>query len=165
LKLPGAPTIDLRDNDLIINYTATSPVGSWDGTAYTGVTGMIQSGRTENGTWDGSGIITSTPDALSSRTTLGVAEASDVLGIKGSETAVWNGVTVDATTVLVKYTYAGDANLSGNIDADDYALIDFYSHVANVHGYFNGDFNYDGDINADDYALIDFNNNAQGSPL
>ena len=73
----------------------------------------------------------------------------------------WNGQTVDATCVLIKFTYAGDANLSGNIDADDYALIDF-NHPSTAHGYYNGDFNYDGEINADDYALIDFNRVAQG---
>jgi len=37
---------------------------------------------------------------------------------------LWNGLTVDATSVLVKFTYAGDANLDGVINIDDYSAID-----------------------------------------
>ena len=44
--------------------------------------------------------------------------------ITGSQTALWNGVAVDATTVIVKYTYAGDLNLDGLIDGADYGVID-----------------------------------------
>jgi hypothetical protein len=56
------------------------------------------------------------------------------------------------------YTYAGDANLSGKIDADDYFRIDSnYNKSGTATGFFNGDFNYDGQINGDDYFLIDSN--------
>jgi len=63
--------------------------------------------------------------------------------------------------VLIRYTLAGDANLDGKIDGDDYFKIDS-GIAAHVSGYANGDFNYDGVINADDYFIIDshFNKNA-----
>jgi len=32
--------------------------------------------------------------------------------------------SVDANTILVKYTYTGDMDLDGDVDADDYAKID-----------------------------------------
>jgi len=80
-------------------------------------------------------------------------------------TTVGVGPDETGTAVLVKFTYAGDGNLDGVINADDYATIDFYNNDPFATGYWNGDFNYDGEINADDYALIDFNNNAQGAPL
>ena len=36
----------------------------------------------------------------------------------------FRGQAITATDVLVGYTYAGDANLSGFIDGDDYFRID-----------------------------------------
>jgi hypothetical protein len=63
------------------------------------------------------------------------------------------------------YTYAGDANLDGRIDAGDYGIIDNFVQVAGASGYANGDFNYDGFIDAGDYGVIDNNVQAQGAPL
>ena len=57
---------------------------------------------------------------------------------------------------LVMYTFNGDANLSGTIDADDYFIIDSNYHRSGmVFGFAEGDFNYDGKIDGDDYFLID----------
>src|SRR6185369_3745152 len=137
--------------DLVLDYDAVSPLAQTEGWIASGLNG---------GTWDGNGLITSQPAALNQLTTLGIAEASNVLGLGAGDTAVFSGFTVDSTSVLVKYTYAGDANLDGTINADDYAAIDFYSPQAGASGYFNGDFNHDGAINADDYSLIDFNNSS-----
>jgi hypothetical protein len=57
---------------------------------------------------------------------------------------------------LVKYSYNGDVNGDGRINADDYFRIDsgFLDKPANPL-YVNGDFNFDDQINADDYFLID----------
>jgi hypothetical protein len=65
------------------------------------------------------------------------------------------------------YTYNGDANLSGKVDADDYFQIDsHYNKSDNASkSYFNGDFNYDGKINGDDYMLIDSAFAGQGAPF
>ncbi|HYO09301.1 MAG TPA: hypothetical protein VER17_10045, partial [Tepidisphaeraceae bacterium] len=162
-------SLDLVNNDLIIDYTGASPLGTLDGSTYTGVTGSIQSGRNA-GAWNGAGILASQAAAANPAvpTTLGVAEAAKVLGLSGSQTAMWRGQIVDATSLLLKYTYAGDADLNGKINGDDYFLID--SHVAaaaaagNV-SYYHGDFNYDGKINGDDYFLIDSNVGGQGTPM
>jgi hypothetical protein len=165
LILDADAVLNLADNDLAIDYGGASPAGTSSGGIYDGVAGMIQRGQ-NGGTWDGKGIVTDRSEAQAGLTTLGLGEAAEVLGIAPGDTAVWSGVTVDGTTVLVKYTYAGDANLDGVINADDYANIDFYANSPGAPaGYLFGDFNYDGFINADDYALIDFNNNNQGAPL
>ena len=68
--------------------------------------------------------------------------------------------TVTNTDVLVKYTYYGDADLSGTVTSADYILIDngFNNHST---GWHNGDFNYDGVVNGDDYTLIDNAYNTQ----
>ncbi len=153
--------LDLSDNDLVLDYTGTSPMGVWNGSSYTGVAGLLASGRHE-GDHLGNGIATSQSAAQSSLTTLGLAEASDVFGLAGSATELFSNEVVDSTSILIKYTYGGDANLDGQINADDYALISFNDNVPTANHYFNGDFNFDGDINADDFALIDFNRSSQG---
>jgi hypothetical protein len=105
------------------------------------------------------------PDALAGLTTLGIGEAADVLFLQPAATALWNGVTVDATTVIVKYTYTGDANLDGLINASDYGIIDNYYQFPGTTGCTNGDFNFDGVIDAGDYGLIDNGFQLQGPPL
>ena len=72
--------------------------------------------------------------------------------------------TLDPNCIIVKLTYAGDANLDGLINADDYFLIDS-AYITQKGGYYNGDFNYDGVINADDYFLIDSAFIGQSGPL
>ena len=56
----------------------------------------------------------------------------------------------------MKYTWFGDADLSGSVDGTDYGLIDqgFLSNGA-LTGWFNGDFDYSGTIDGTDYGLID----------
>lgn len=121
---PGA-RLDLADNDLLLDYAGASAIGAADGSTYSGVTGLLQSGY-NGGAWDGtSGIVTTMPDAATGLTTLAIGEAADILGISGTQTAEWNGHSVDATTVIVKYTYGGDTNFDGKLDADDYGVIDF----------------------------------------
>jgi len=76
----------------------------------------------------------------------------------------FDGLAVGAGDVLVKYTYNGDANLDGIVNADDYFLIDS-GYITQAKGYQNGDFNYDDIINADDYFLIDSAYIGQSVPL
>jgi hypothetical protein len=87
---------------------------------------------------------------------IGYAEASFLLGLSGTKTATWSGQTVDATTLLLKPTLNGDANLDGVVDADDYALLDrsFVRGTTDAH-WTDGDFDYSGVIDAADYLLID----------
>ena len=164
LAIADTGKLDLRDNDLVIDYTGASIIGAPSGSTYVGVTGLLQSGY-NGGAWDGDGIVTSMPDAPTGLTTLAIGEASNILGITGSETATWNGQSVDATTVIVKYTYGGDTNFDGKLDADDYGTIDFAVLVAGSYGYHAGDFNLDGKVDADDYGVIDFNILAQDAVL
>jgi hypothetical protein len=147
----------LKNNDLVVDYTSVSPVGTWTGSAYNGVSGLVQTGR-NGGAWNGAtGIITSLGEAAN-RKTLGVAEAASVLGLAGSATGTFSGQPVDATSVLVKFTWGGDASLDGRVNIDDYGRIDAnVSSSGSVFGWFNGDFNYDGAINIDDYGIIDGN--------
>jgi hypothetical protein len=152
---------------MVIDYTGASPLGTWSNGTYSGVLGAIRSGR-NGGTWNGKGIITSQSSAIGAppRTTIGIAEASSLLGLSGNATTTWRGQAVDATSLLIKYTYAGDANLDGAIDADDYFVIDRnYNKSGTVFGYANGDFDYSGTIDSDDFFIIDASFGALGAPI
>lgn len=157
-------TLDLSDNALLLTDGDPGSIGGWNGSSYSGISGLLARGYNGGG-WDGGGIVTTQPDARTGLATLAPATAAQVLGLQPGQTSLWNGETVDATTVIVKYTYGGDANLDGKLDADDYGSIDFSILVPGSSGYQNGDFNFDGKINADDYGVIDFNTLAQGAPL
>ena len=160
LNLTPGTRLDLTDNDLVVRG---QPVGTFSGSAYTGISGLVQSAR-NGGNWAGSGILTSAAAAPGQYTTLGVASAAQAKGIAPGETAIWNGQTVTGTDTLVMYTYGGDTNLDGKINIDDYGHLDTSIGVGKS-GWFNGDFNYDGKINIDDYGIIDVNVGIQGSPL
>jgi hypothetical protein len=160
VAVTGSGKIDLRDNKLI---TTTAP-GALSGATYDGVQGLVQAGL-NGGTWDGSGLVTSLPDAANGLTTLGVATGEQIRGLGATDTDVWAGQTITGASTLAMYTWAGDLNLDGVINGDDYANIDFNSGTPGTSGYFNGDINYDGVINGDDYAAIDFGVNAQGAPF
>ena len=94
-------------------------------------------------------------------TGLGFAERHDLFGASGG---VLEGVAVDASAVLIRYTYYGDTDLNGVINFDDYARVDsgFNNHGTD---WFHGDFDYNGHVDFDDYALIDLAFNTQGGVL
>jgi hypothetical protein len=138
--------LDLTDNDLVLDYAGASPLNT--------VRQYLQTGR-GSGAWTGTGIVSSAAAGDGQkRTAIAIAEASQLLGLSGSQTAAWSGQTVDATSLLLKYTWYGDANFDGTVNADDYARID-RGLAKGLTGWVNGDFNYDNVVDAGDYALID----------
>ena len=164
LSVLGSGRVNIQDNKII---TAT-PAGTWNGSAYTGITGLVAAGRNGNALplWDGSGIITAQTNATGGNfTSIGVAKASDVRPSTATATALWAGQTITGTDTLVMYTYGGDATLDGKINIDDYVRID-NGIAGNLKGWANGDFNYDGKVNIDDYTtVIDANIGTQGAPF
>jgi hypothetical protein len=143
-------SLDVRDNDLIL---PGGVLGTWSGGSYSGITQLIAAGKIHS-------------FSQTQQTRLGTATASQIKGISGVQTAIFDGQTVSPTDVVVKYTYAGDANLDGKVNIDDYGRIDAnVGQSGTVFGWYNGDFNFDGKINIDDYGLIDSVIGAQGPVL
>jgi hypothetical protein len=140
LTIGGGATLDLADNDLIIDYTGESPL--------TGVRAALASGYA-GGAWNGAGIASSVAAAnLSShRTALGYGEAS-ALGI-GS----FSGQSVDLTAIVVRYTLAGDANLDGAVNSQDFTALAAHFNSGSG-GWIAGDFNYDEKVNALDFNAV-----------
>ncbi|MCY2952158.1 MAG: lamin tail domain-containing protein [Planctomycetota bacterium] len=138
LTLGVNASLDLADNSLIVHPTdpATLPA------VYSQIAALVKSGRSSSSTlWQGAGINTS--------------RATDSTGL---------ATALKDNSVHVKYTWNGDANLDGLVNADDYFLIDS-AFISQAKGFYNGDFNYDDIINADDYFLIDSAFISQTGPL
>jgi hypothetical protein len=148
-----ASRLDLADNDMILRNTSVAAVEGFIRSAY------------NFSAWDGNGLRTSMPDAAAGLTTLAVSTAADAFGMNATDTGTWNGQPITGATVIVKYTYGGDVNFDGMIDASDYGIIDNYFQFPGSTGYANGDFNFDGVIDAGDYGIIDNSMQMQGTPL
>jgi len=149
-------TLDLGDNDLIIHADALTNADVLNRTTDQ-IRSARNSGNTPSTRWQGTGIGSSSASLVASGA-VGLAvvlnETPDGFGGTTTLHAQFDGEPVDTNTILVKYTYVGDADVDGDIDADDYAQIDtgFATHAS---GYRNGDFNYSTVINSDDYFAID----------
>ena len=160
--------LDIADNDMVIR-TAGGAAGD---TAYANALNQAKTGLNESGGvfWGGNGITSSTAAANAGGvlTAVGIilndfAEAGLPAGPIVTE---FSGRTVTQNDILVKYTYFGDADLSGVVDGTDYFLIDqAFSAGMLDGGWLNGDFNYDGKVDGTDYFLIDNAFGAQGAPL
>jgi hypothetical protein len=153
---PGA-TLDARSRSLAVHATA----GTRDAVAAQ-LNALVASARnTSPQLWKGPGLGTSS--ATGTLTTLAVVPNRD--GSGAARYSTFAGQPVDANTVLVKFTYAGDADANGRVNIDDYFAID-RGRAMGLSGYANGDFNYSGGPpNGDDYFLIDAAYLGQGAPL
>ena len=141
LTITDSAVLNLTNNDLTIDYTGTSIIAI--------LIGLYSNDRV---------IANASSGGLP--TYLAISEAAD-LGL-----SEFNGQTIDDTTVIAKFTYVGDANLDGQVDALDYERIDLAIGNTGVFGTAQGDLNYDGNVDALDYEQVDLNiGNGVGSPL
>jgi hypothetical protein len=129
------------------------------------ITNQIKQGY-NSGNWQGSaGIVSSAAASATNHLfALGTIQNNQSGSALFTATHLFDGTVPGAGDVLVKYTYYGDANLSGKVDSADYSLID-NGYLSHLTGWFNGDFNYDGVINGSDYTLIDNAFNQQGAVI
>ena len=139
--------LELNDNDLIVNYSGTSPLQT--------LIDQVKYGQTH-----AAGISSATSTG---HTILALVDNANL------QLTTFSGQTLDGTThqVLGKYTYYGDANLDGEVTSADYTYID--SHFGQSGpgiGWMQGDFNGDGAVTSADYTYIDTNfGMGVGNPL
>jgi hypothetical protein len=152
LNMLETSKIELTDNDMIIDYSGGSPLAT--------VRGYIITGR-NGGNWLGNRLTSSSAAIDPTHKSLGIGEASIVLGAGGG---TFSGQAVDATTVLVKFTYLGDADLDGDVDVNDLGKLASSWQTAGP--WTSGDFDYDGSIGVNDLGMLATNWQAGvGSPL
>ncbi len=144
---------DLLTGALVVDYPGASPVAA--------IRRYLKSGHA-SGNWNGAGLDSSVAAAANPHNTaLGYSEASNIFGASGG---AFDGIAVDGTAVLVKYTYNGDTDLNGIVDFDDYSHTDNGFNNAGT-DWFHGDFDYNGHVDFDDYSLIDLAFNTQSGTL
>src|SRR5688500_13939513 len=142
---PGGK-LDMTDNDMIVDYTGTSPEFALRDKVL-----LARDG-------DAEGIFFTGSDDDFSDKILALGEAAE-LGF-----TEFNGVTVDDTAVLGKYTYYGDANFDGAVTTDDYVAVDL--GLGTGDSWVQGDFDLNGQVTTDDYVVVDLNlGKGSGDPL
>ena len=147
LTVSPTATLDLTDNDLIVDYTGVSPIAD--------VEADVRSGYNITGDWLGKGVTSSTA-ASDGNFTLAVADNPSLAAPFGAAQGgpLFAGVDVDLTSVLVKFTHRADLNLDGVITPDDSAIFGGNYDENQPARWSTGDLNYDGLFTPDDAALF-----------
>ena len=170
---PGG-TVDLTEGNLVVNYGAgANPLADLTALIAEGYAGGFPTA------WEGTGITTSLGTQAGNpqgTTGLAIIDNDDPLRepggglppqVGGKEELEGVPLPEDFKSILIGYTWTGDANFDGVITTADYDLIDRTWLQFKEHGdepgwepeggfrYAVGDFNYDGQITTADYDLID----------
>jgi hypothetical protein len=134
----GTGRIDLADNAATVDYEpGDSPL--------TSIRAQIISAH-NNGSWTGGGIGSSLADTTTRG--VGYAEASSLTSIP----SIFGDV--DDTTILIRLTRYGDADLSGFVNLSDFNRLAANFGLSSGAVWSQGDFNYDGRVNLSDFNLL-----------
>jgi hypothetical protein len=148
-------TIDLMDNDQVAQSSAATKTADFNR-----LYDQIKSGYA-GGAWTGTGI-TSSAAAASATFETGVSMVDNaIFGFTD-----FSGQTVNENSILLKYTYYGDIDVNGQVDADDLTIFANNFGKPSGAGQVDGDIDFDADVDADDLTV--FANNfgkGIGSPL
>jgi ELWxxDGT repeat protein len=140
LNVTGSGFLDVNDNRFVVDYAGATPVSA--------VRAMLQTGYA-NGAWNGPGIRSSSA-AGAPGTAIGFGEAIELFD---TFPANFFGEQVDQTTIIARYTLAGDATLDGSVN-----LVDFNRLASNFgqsgRDFAQGDFNYDGNVDLTDFNVL-----------
>jgi hypothetical protein len=139
LSITGSGVLDLADNDAIVDYTGS--VGS-----------LVNDTRANLA----AGRLTSSLGTLNTR--LGYGDNA-VLGKDN-----FAGEAVDTSSLLIKFTYAGDTDLDGDVDVGDLGALATAWQSSGV--WTAGDFDYNGVVDVNDLGMLATNWQAGvGNPL
>ncbi len=122
LTIAAGAGVDLTNNALVIDYTGATPIAA--------LRSQLADAR----------LITSASGSL------GYGEAS-TLGLSD-----FAGQPVDTSSLLIKFTYPGDANLDGQVDITDLSALATSWQTGGV--WTGGDFDYSGFVDISDLALL-----------
>lgn len=136
LTIAPAARLDITNNDLLVDYSGATPYSTIRNYVIAG----IANGKT--------GIISST--AQKAGNTIDAVVDNALLHL-----TAWNGIQVDDTTIITKYTLRGDANLDSTVGfADLVAVAQNYGNNTGQATWTQGDFNYDGNVDFADLVAV-----------
>jgi hypothetical protein len=148
---------DVNNNDAVLQTTAGNKM-----TDFARLYNQVKQAF-NNGNWQGLGVTSGTAAANANMDTGLAVVDNAVLGLTN-----FSGQPVTANSILLKYTYYGDIDQNGQVDADDLTVFAnnfgriFIEGATQV----DGDIDFNGAINADDLTI--FANNflkGVGNPL
>jgi len=147
--------LDLNDNDAVVQSNAASKAAD-----FARLYNQLKQGF-NNGDWKGLGITSATAVTNPNGDT-GLTLVDNAIAAQ----AEFSGQPVTANSILLKYTYYGDIDQNGQVDADDLTV--FASNFGRASGatQIDGDIDFNGAVNADDLTV--FANNfgkGVGNPL
>ena len=148
-SITGGGQVDITSNDVVIQGQTAEQVRAALSNSY------------NSGVWNGPGLMTSLTvvgNTSHATATIGYLSRADFVNYASNI----DGYAPVAGDIIGAYTYAGDINLDGFVDARDYRLMDLgylqgfdaSSGPLTAH-WINGDVNYDGVVDYKDYALAD----------
>jgi len=160
LTIAGIPDswtarLDLTNNDAVLHSSAANKSAN-----LARLYNQLKHGF-NNGDWRGLGI-SSTAAATNANADTGLTLVDNAL-LGYSD---FSGQPVTADSILLKYTYYGDIDQNGQVDADDLTV--FASNFGRTSGatQVDGDIDFNGAVNADDLTVFANNfNKGVGNPL
>jgi len=134
LTLSNGATLDVGNNELIINYGSNpDPIST--------IAGYLISGR-NGGAWNGTGIFSSAA-AVSPGYALGYADSADT----------GNPAGLSSDQIEIKYTLLGDATLTGTVSVADFTILTI-NLGKTMSGWDQGDFLYTGTVTGSDFTAL-----------
>jgi hypothetical protein len=143
-SLNNSGTLDVQNNELLINYGSSDPIAS--------VREELLAGS-NNGSWNGASGIVSSVAAANANYGLGWADGADgvVAGLSSGQ-------------IEVKYTLLGDANLDGTVNGSDFSILaaNFGLGATN---WDQGNFLFSASVNGSDFSALasNFGQGANGA--
>jgi hypothetical protein len=129
--------LDLADNDLILDYSGSSPAEAIRQYLFLGRNG---------GTWDGrGGIISSTAVG---NLAIGWYENTETEQPGDPVPTTFDGQSIDSTTLILTPLLYGDSNHDGTIDLTDLNTV--LNNFGSTADWYNGDFDYTGVVDLTD---------------
>jgi len=139
LSIGANAQLDLANNDMIYDYTGASPRNT--------VRSLLQTGYGTS-TWGGKGINSSSAGgAANHRPGIGFLETAD------TGMTEFDGVPVDSTALVLKYTIIADADTDAAVTLSDFTYLAAHFNQTNTYWLY-GDFNYDGVTDLTDFTIL-----------
>jgi hypothetical protein len=152
-------TLNITDHAVIVDYPAAGSNPADEIRAH------IVAGRGNTdllGAWNGPGITSSAAEADPATLSVGFANVADLpLG----PITQFRGESVDDTTVLIRTTRVGDANLDGIVGDEDVTIVGATFGMTEGATWALGDFTYDGAVDDADVTLVSALYDPMATPL
>jgi hypothetical protein len=148
-SISATGSLDFADNAMVVKNGSISAIQAAIGASF------------DHGRWQALGGITSSTAAADALGITGVGYGSNAALARTTFAGV-SGLT--PSDVLIKYTYYGDADLSGATSVDDFTLF-LHGYQGGGTSWFAGDFDYGGGVTLDDFTLFLAGYQKQGPPL